>query len=235
MFRILRLIFNIFQFFLPIKRISYFGTSIVVPGGLDWRTRAQIFLRRYEKPEIESILKICDDSTSILEIGGGCGILAAVVDKNISPKRHDIYEPIKLNIERIKSQDLLTTTSIFENAVVSSDDSEKNLFFRERERVFGSGFYSEGQISLDSDKFSEVQKKSIDKILSFKNDYDLILVDVEGYEDKLLPEICNLSNAKIIFEFHQDKCDLNLSEIFQLCPEYKFNHYSESTFIGFRR
>ena len=119
--------------------------------------------------------------------------------------------------------------------MVSSDDSEKNLFFRERERVFGSGFYSEGQISLDSDKFSEVQKKSIDKILSFKNDYDLILVDVEGYEDKLLPEICNLSNAKIIFEFHQDKCDLNLSEIFQLCPEYKFNHYSESTFIGFRR
>ena len=128
-----------------------------------------------EQSAKDSILKICDDSTSILEIGGGCGILAAVVDKNISPKRHDIYEPIKLNIERIKSQDLLTTTSIFENAVVSSDDSEKNLFFRERERVFGSGFYSEGQISLDSDKFSEVQKKSIDKIKYYADELEFNL------------------------------------------------------------
>ena len=57
-------------------------------------------------------------------------------------------------------------------------------------------------------------------------------MDVEGFEEALLPELVKLTSAIIIFEYHRDKCGLGLSELFQLCPGFTFTHFQDSTFVG---
>lgn len=218
------------QFLISKRSIEYFGARIIVPKSLDLKTRLQIYSRRYEKAEINAIMKYYKDSNSLLEIGGGAGILASVIDHNCKPKKHAIFEAINDNYEWIKRQKLLPSTTNRNFAVISSLSTESSLRFRARERIFGSGFLSEGSESIESDRFIEVPTISINEVL--QEEYDIILLDVEGYEEFLLPDIASLSNATIIFEYHHDKCQIPLSKLFALCPGHNFTHFQDCTFIG---
>ena len=227
---ILSLIKFTLQFVIGVRNINYYGALVSVPEGLDWKTRLQIYSRRYERAEIDAIMHYLHDSETLLEIGGGAGILASVIDVNCNPKKHIIYEAIDTNFSRIKDQKLLSSTEVHNFAVVSSSSNEKTLKFRVRDRVFGSGFLSEGTSSVGTDKFIDVPTIAIDEVLDA--DYDVVLMDVEGYEEFLLPELASSSNAIIIFEYHNDKCQMALSDLFALCPDYTFTHFSDSTFVG---
>lgn len=227
---ILKLFFQFFQFIFGIKNISYYGASIFVPPGIDWKTKLQIYTRRYERAEIDAIMKYWNHSSSILEIGGGAGILANVIDTNLSPTKHLIYEPIESNFNCIKKQKLLTTTEVHNFAVVSSESNTSSLKFRIRERVFGSGFFSDGVDSIDTDEFIEVPTIKVNEVIN--QNFDVILMDVEGYEEVLLPELASLTKSTIIFEYHRDKCQIKLSELFNACPNYTFTHFQDCTFIG---
>lgn len=227
---ILKLSFYFFQFIFRIKNITYYGADISIPTGIDWKTKLQIYTRRYERAEIEAIMKHWNNSSTLLEIGGGAGILANVIDTNLNPEKHIIYEPIESNFNYIKKQKLLITTEVNNLAVVSSDSSTDSLKFRIRERVFGSGFFSDGINSIDTDEFIEVPTINLNEVIN--QNFDVILMDVEGYEEVLLPELASLTKSIIIFEYHHDKCQIKLSELFKACPDYTFTHFQDCTFIG---
>ena len=231
--KILSLIKYSLEFLLRVGKINYYGAKIVVPSGLDWKTRLQIYSRRYERAEIDAVMQHWGESQTLLEIGGGAGLLASVLDSNCKPSSHVIYEPIKSNYDRVRSQKLLPSTTVHNYAVVGPDSDDTTLKFRIRERVFGSGFLSDGAISIESDKVIEVPTIAIKSVL--ENDFDIILMDVEGYEEVLLPAIVTLSQALIIFEYHNDKCSLDLSDLFALCPNYTFTHFTDCTFVGVPR
>lgn len=226
----LKLALYLVQFLIGKRRIKYYGSKILVPSQLDWKTRLQIYSRRYERAEIDAIMKFWQDADSLLEIGGGAGILASVIDIKCKPKRHLIYEAIDTNFARIKSQTLLSSSVVQNFAVVSSSSNQKTLKFRKRERIFGSGFLPEDSDSEDTDSFIEVPTIGIDEVL--KEKFDVILMDIEGYEEVLLPELIKLTKATVIFEFHSDKCKLALSALFKLCDGYTFSHFRDCTFVG---
>ena len=61
--------------------------------------------------------------------------------------------------------------------------------------------------------------------------FNVILVDVEGAEDLLLPEILPRLRGHLIFEFHPDKCALTLGELIPTAYFKKMQYVSGSTFI----
>jgi FkbM family methyltransferase len=233
MIRIFRLIKYSLEFMLRVGKINYYGAEIVVPSGLDWKTRLQIYSRRYERAEIDAVMQYWGESQTLLEIGGGAGLLASVLDSNCKPSLHVVYEPINFNYDRICAQKLLPSTTVHNYAVVGPDSDDRTLKFRIRERVFGSGFLADDAMSIESDKVIEVPTIGIKSVL--ENDFDIILMDVEGYEEVLLPAIVTLSQSLIIFEYHNDKCSLDLSDLFALCPSYTFTHFTDCTFVGIPR
>jgi len=191
------------------RYISSFGAKIYVPNNIPLRFKLNIYLSRYERAEITSCLKIDKVKVNrILEIGGGVGILSKILNENFHPLEHKIFEPIATNLQAIKKQKISNNVEIHNSAVVLDEDLD--MVFFQKESVFGSGFIpnqKERKLGKEKDQIVKTSVSNIDI-----SRYDLIIVDVEGYEEKLLPYIsAKAKNSIIIFEYHQTKvtCSLN--------------------------
>ena len=232
---LLRNMSYVLQFILQRKKIMYFDCQIFIPNGLDYKTKLQLYFRRYERPEIAAILRYGRSGVSVLEIGGGCGVLSKIIDDKLLPTTHVIYEPLPLNVSRIESQELGLNTKVVGKAIASRDQLSQGagqLEFRQRARVFGSGFSQKNRPdTLDDDVFIEVESISVDELES--EQFDLIVMDVEGHEDILLPEICSsFINSTVIFEFHSVKSRRSLSAVIRECSHHDIDHFGDSTFVA---
>lgn len=227
---VIRILTVLLRFIFHISTFTYFGTKIVVPKGLDWRSRWQIYSGKYELPEITALQLLGKPRENFLEIGGGAGIISAIISETLTPNRHEIYEALDENVRRINQQRFKCTPKIFHSAVVSNDFQAPTINFFKKKRVFGSGILRKdiGQ----SDEFGrsvEVPALQVSEIDIEK--FHVILVDVEGAEDLLLPEILPRLRGHLIFEFHPDKCVLSLGELVPAEYFRKMQYVSGSTFI----
>lgn len=220
----------IFRFIFHINSFTYFGAKIVVPNGLDWRSRWQIYSGKYELPEITALQILGKPQESFLEIGGGAGIISAIIAETLTPSRHEIYEALDENVSRINQQNFRLSPNIFHSAVVSNDFHSPTIKFFKKKRVFGSGILRAGSGQADElGQTVEVPALRVSNIDIEK--FNVILVDVEGAEDLLLPEILPRLRGHLIFEFHPNKCALTLGELIPASYFKKMQYVSGSTFI----
>ena len=228
--KIITNIISILEFLSRRRFLNYYQTRIKIPSGLDLKTELQFYFRKYEDDEISCILDFFQNSKNIIEIGGGCGVLSAVLDNHLELDSHVVYEAIDINYKRVLSQPIGSNTHVLNYAVISDNEKESELKFRKRNRIFGSGFKKDRQADDILDEYISVPTIRASKAIA--NDTDLIVMDVEGYESELLPNIALLSNANIVFEYHADKCSVTLGELVILCPTHCIQHYRHSTFFA---
>lgn len=227
---IFKLLGSIFSFLLSRREINYIGTKILVPRGLDWRTRWQIYARKYEIPEIDAIFSQASKGNKFLEIGGGAGIISAIISQQMQPKEHLVYEALQENFDRINEQPLSDATTVMHSAVVPSNFKEQEVVFFRKARIFGSGIFSSsvGGDSSEGWKVSVPAQRVSDIAIE---GFDVILVDVEGAEGEIIPEILSRARGKVIFEFHPDKCELSLGELIPADFFARTQYLSGSTFL----
>lgn len=193
------------------KYITYHGSKVYVPRNIPFRFRLNIYLERYESHEIRAcITNIGSNVETIIEIGGGIGILSKIINDIYRPSTHLIFEPIKSNFDTIKKQNLPQNVRVVNKAVVS-DETETISFFK-KEMLFGSGFIKNSSERVQGTDIWPVDIENLDNI-NFK-DCDILILDVEGYEEDLLPDIAlRCPEAWIIFEYHQTKVANSLTNL----------------------
>ena len=227
---IMKILIVVIRFLLHIHSFSYYGTKIVVPRGLDWRSRWQIHSGKYEVPEITALQLLGKPRQNFLEIGGGAGIISTIISNTLTPERHEIYEALDENVHRINQQKFRGIPRIVQSAVVPSDYQELKIKFFKKRRIFGSGILRTKKGSSGSDGY-QIEVPAIKLCDIDIEDFDVILVDVEGAEDLLLPELLPRLRGHLIFEFHPDKCTVPFGELVPQDYFKKLQYISGSTFV----
>lgn len=208
--------------------IESHNAKIFVPNDIPWRFKLNIYFDRYEAAEIDACKKYAPDDTKIiLEIGGGVGVLAKVLNEHFKPVQHYIYEPIEANYKNIEKQNLKYGLRV-NNHAVTVDDKEELRFFQ-KNAVFGSGFILNDEERGGSGKTTSVSTVSLESIAP--RSCDLVILDVEGYEEKLLPALQQkCPDAVIVFEYHQTKVSKPFSE-FVKSLSGQIMHHAGNVFV----
>lgn len=198
------------------------NAKIFVPSDIPLRFKLNIYCDRYEAAEIAACKKYANEDTkTILEIGGGVGVLSKVLNEHFKPVQHAIYEPIESNCKNIEKQKLKYGVELHNHAV-TLDKSEELTFFQKR-AVFGSGFILNDEERGGSGKTKPVSTVSLDE-LTFSS-CDLVVMDVEGYEEKLLPALQQkCPEAVIVFEYHQTKVSKPFNEFIKSLSGQLMHH-----------
>ena len=220
----IKVLYRLEEFFQK-SRINFLGVNIKIPSHIDKITKKQIYRRIYEIDEIECLELVCSENDCLIEIGGGCGILAKRISEKFSFNKHIIYEPIIENFNSIKSQNI--NAKIYNKAVTTND--AKLVSFFQRDRVFGSGFNTQDMFSSNC---KEIKVNAINVNDLEINDKTVVLLDVEGYEDKLLIPIATKNPKAIVFEFHNTKSSMSIRDLCSKLPKkYNLNHFRGKTFM----
>ena len=210
------------------------GVPFVVPRGLDLQTYKNIYFRRYEREEALAVRRYLSREQRVLEIGGGCGFVTSLIQHEFSPAKHVVVEPIPENCAAIEQQSASFRNGEFsvemlQAAFVLGSPCGTSVEFHQASRRFGSGLAGE-QGGSSGGKLINVSSVSEDSL--GLDGFDLIVVDVEGYEEKILPKMLELTEAKIIFEYHAEKTRKELGSILgEMLTPYRFEHISGATFF----
>lgn len=222
------------EFVLRKRTIDLNGVPFVVPKDLDVQTYKNIYFRRYEREEAFAVRQFLDKGQRVLEIGGGCGFVTSLIQHEFNPSRHVVVEPLPENCAAIKQQSNFPkkrefSIELLQSAFVLGKPCGSLVEFHQASRRFGSGLVDERNSRL-SGKVIRVSAISEDS-LSLE-DFDLVVVDVEGYEEQLIPQMIRMTGAKIIFEYHAAKTGKDLGEIIrELSVPHRFEHIGGATFF----
>jgi FkbM family methyltransferase len=176
--------------------------------------KEKILYYEYRYFKIKKKFKIFDNydlnkNSLILDIGSNVGDVTKYLYEKFKcniigfePNEH----AYKLQKARFKNYKKI---KIF-NVCVDNNSGLKKIFFHKKSKSFGDIEYSHAS-SLDKNKdnisknnFKVVRAVSINKILKKFKTIDLIKIDIEGNEYKILPSIINNRNKikKVLCELH---------------------------------
>ncbi|MDC0509998.1 FkbM family methyltransferase [Candidatus Pelagibacter sp.] len=152
-------------------------------------------------------LELNNDSV-VIDIGANIGIISQVIFDKYGSNVY-CYEPnqyaYKKLIDRFKNNKKIYC---FNNAIAENND-EKKMFYHKNVKYdqikwsTGSSLLEQKR-NVDSSNFSVVQTMSIEDLINKFDMIDLIKIDIEGYEYKILPTIIKNKKKikKIICELH---------------------------------
>ena len=144
----------------------------------------------------------------VIDIGANIGLIAQVlVDKyncNI-----EAYEPNKFAFRELKKRFRDNKKVRCYNLAVTEDGLKKKIFFHKKSKTdpikysTATSFLSKKQ-NVNNKEFNLIKTISINSIMSKFQYIDLIKIDIEGYEYKILPYVIdNKKNIKkVICELH---------------------------------
>ena len=224
MTKLTKIFLNVFLLLLGFRiQLTSYG-NIRIPKNLGFKTSLQFIFMKFESDELDVLQRLSLNNKKVLEIGGGIGYLANCINKKNTVSEYVIIEALQENISIIGSQQYASKADVIHAAVVSEDYNEKIVRFGRKRRIFGSGLAAtEDSCELE---VPAIKLSSLDV-----GKFDVIIVDIEGAEDNIIPELCKYSSPYIVFEYHREKSKKTLGEIFQQCPGRHLNHWSGCTFI----
>jgi FkbM family methyltransferase len=144
----------------------------------------------------------------VIDIGANIGLIAQVfVDKyncNV-----EAYEPNKFAFKELKKRFRDNKKVKCYNLAVTENGLKKKIYFHKKSKTdpakysTATSFLSKKQ-NLNNKDFSLIKTISINSIMSKLKYIDLIKIDIEGYEYKILPHIINNKKnvKKVICELH---------------------------------
>ena len=177
----------------------------------------------------------------VIDIGANIGLIAQVfVDKyncNI-----EAYEPNKFAFKELKKRFRDNKKVKCYKLAVTEDGLKKKLFFHKKYKTdptkysTATSFLSKKE-NVNNKEFSIIKTISINSIMSKFKYIDLIKIDIEGYEYKILPYIINNKKniKKVICELHgKPKSGKNLflsKDYLELIYNLKKNKLYNSWFL----
>ena len=150
-----------------------------------------------------------NENSIVIDLGSNVGDVTKFISKNYNSTIYS-YEPNihAFNIQKIR---LGKNNKIyFFNECVDIDIGEKKIFFHQKAKAGGDAEYSHAS-SLDPNKsnvskenYEIVKSTSIQNILDNFDYIDLIKIDIEGYEYKIIPVLIKNKHKinKVICELH---------------------------------
>lgn len=179
------------------RRIKYLGNTFYFDG-LVVPLTLLLFPHEIEK----MILDHTDSKVnSLLDIGGNLGQFTATFYKIAKPKNVDVLEPNPL-IFKLLQQNLKNLRGVRAFNVGVGPTKKQTLYFEE-------GRSSEGSVLQNDEVVDNVSKVNItltNKVseLTNKKYYDLIKIDVEGYEYEVINNIADLRCKYLFIELSGD-------------------------------
>ena len=187
-------------------------------------TRLLIIYRlpKYRRLKIFDKLKLNKNSTFI-DIGGNEGIISQYINDKFNCKIY-IYEPHPGCFNILKKKFSESKNINIYNSAISNTNKKQKFYFHNLSKNNLDTDYSEGaslekkKTGLDQNKFIYVNTISVKKLIKQFIKIDVIKIDIETHEYKILPEILkNIKNIKKIF------CELNGEVKYKyLKKEYNF-------------
>jgi FkbM family methyltransferase len=176
------------------KRILYLGSNFYFDNKV-----APLTLQRYPYEISRKIRQnITNDIESVLDIGGNIGQFSFTAKKMMNPKSIDIFEPnhnvFKLLEKNVKS---LKGVNIFKYGIGKASDTL--MHFEPGRSGLGS------IIEENAGELSNLEQVDIEIIknpakLTKRSFYDLIKIDVEGYEYEVIKNISGITCRYIFIE-----------------------------------
>ena len=175
----------------------------------------------YENKKTKYIFKNLNKNSIFFDIGCNEGYYSVIASKkNYSGKTYS-FEPIKSLIKIIKKNLLLNNIKnckIYNFAIGDEDKSSKiNIFHEKNEGA--SSIINKYKFTSKNQKIFIKSLDSFYKTNNFNFKIDLIKIDVEGYEIKILYGMMNLINSrkinKILVEYHYSLISKNESRIIE--------------------
>lgn len=235
MIRLLLIAINVISLFV-VGRVLIEGHLFQVNRQCRLRDQLDLIRGRYEGSEVKTLKYLIEHcglySHKVLEIGGGMGFISLQLIKLLEPRDLLVIEPIASNIQCLQTNiGKSPRVKIMNSVLVPNQDAGASFKFSENtEAIFGSRvelFAAEDQIITSS-----TNATSLRDIIDEFGCPDLIMMDVEGLEEFLLPEINALDVRTIIFEYHGIKTEDSLSSILARCDRYDFENYFGNVFVG---
>ena len=168
----------------------------------------------YHYLKIKKKFKIFDKfglnkNSIVIDIGSNVGDINKYLSQNYNSHIYS-YEP-NIHAFKIQKSRLIQNNKIFFfNECVDIENGEKKIYFHQKAIAGGDVMYSHsssldsGKSNISKKKFKFVKSTSISDIINMFDYIDLIKIDIEGYEYKIIPILIKNKNkiGKVICELH---------------------------------
>lgn len=178
-----------------------------------------MYSESYEGGEIEILKNTLSASDIVMEIGAGIGFLSSYIAKRIGSGRVVAYEANPALIQSIQNTYMINNVSpIIKNAILSDSSGVVDFFIEKN-------YWSSSLIrrSEDAEKVI-INKLDINQELLIM-DFSYLIMDIEGGEQYLIPEIKSFKNIrKILIDLHPHVIgNKNVSNVIQKILEAGFS------------
>ena len=183
-----------------LRFVVYRGLKVPIHGRHVIRPiKDQLLSKQYEVPEIEALLKLLRPNDRVMEVGVGLGVvsgLAAKAQPNAEIKCFEANPELIEAIEELHNVNDIHSIELHNAILVPGVGGETRDFHIHQS-------FAEGSL-IDTDKTShtvQVPTLSVEKMLDdFKP--DVLVIDIEGGEAELLPQLNLLGVRALVLELH---------------------------------
>jgi FkbM family methyltransferase len=169
---------RVVSWFTPYVRVE--GRWFEAPRGLvDDLVRCQLVLGRYERPERQLLAKYFEPDKPIIELGGGLGIVACLLNRRLhDPRQHVVVEanPQLLPILDANRRRCGAAFEVVAGAIAYTGDTVALEF---REDFLSTGCATEGDVRVLAVTLREVAAR-------VRGDDAILVCDIEGAEADLV-------------------------------------------------
>lgn len=182
--------------FLIYPRINIKGIIIPVDFRWSYSILKAMYKKQYEGVEINIIEKTIESQDKILEIGTGIGFISTFCAKIIGNDNILTYEANPTLDKQIQKLYILNNVKPkYKNSLVSEKTDYVDFYFDNKD------FWSSSINTLNKRNAIKLKSENINNIIhSFNPNY--LIMDIEGYEQNLIPIIDFSSIYKIQVELH---------------------------------
>lgn len=159
--------------------------------------RSLIFKRNYERDEAKLLRSAVQSGDQVLEIGAGIGFIGLLAARLAGQGRVTSYEANPAMQKVIETNCALNpVTPDLRMRAVTRDG--RPLVFHQAENILSSSIVARSDVNTTEVK---VKADAIGKVLD-EISPDVVVVDVEGAEADLLPEVIDRAIPRLLVEFH---------------------------------
>jgi len=203
------------------RKIKYFGNSFFYDN---YYTPLSI---QVYPSEVNNILRnVCLDINKVLDIGGNIGQFSVTL-KNLIPNSHiDVFEPNPDIFEMLtKNTSYYDNINVY-NYGIGNPAANNRLNYVKGKSAIGSIFADNAKHNNKNLKTIGVNLVKDVKKITHSASYDLVKVDVEGFEYDVIKELSNVKTKLLFIEISGTSRYKNFdhSELFNLI-ENKFGKY----------
>tara|TARA_R110000868_G_scaffold132381_8_gene343345 strand:+ start:21745 stop:22566 length:822 start_codon:yes stop_codon:yes gene_type:complete len=157
---------------------------------LNDRIQRRIYIKGVHEPETEApLLELAKDSKCFVDIGANVGYFSMMLSQVYPNLEVHCFEPMPRNIQALKLNKETNKNNINIHEVCLSDENTEVEFAIPPEGECGWGRIAQGELVKNFENRIKVPARTLDQMLSqevFKSPPDLIKIDVEGNEMRVL-------------------------------------------------